>query len=182
MTCNEDYTAFMLDHAAGSLAGPLLLAGDVHIALSAQGQAMASHWDMIAGTLLETAPTDSCSHPRQKPKARPARALDSPDDIRQRAGEVRWRRGLSGVRYAPAGVRGCEFMQLQPGQAVPRHNHSTVEATIVLSGWLDVDGEMFGVGDLALGLPGQPHKPAARGNEPCICFVARGDKPFWRFS
>ena len=52
-------------------------------------------------------------------------------------------------------------MRLEPGQAVPAHGHSALEATIVLSGALDVDDEVFSVGDLVLGVPGERHKPAA---------------------
>lgn len=73
-------------------------------------------------------------------------------------------------------------MRLEPGRHVPAHSHSAIEATVVLRGALEVDGEVFEVGGLAIGEPGETHKPAAYGDEPCICFVARAERPFWRLT
>lgn len=96
------------------------------------------------------------------------------------SGDLSWRRGLSGVSYAPAGAPGARFMRLEPGQAAPAHGHGDLEATVVITGrFSDGHGE-YGPGDLVLAVPGTRHKPQTVGEEACICFVAQRPARFWR--
>ena len=176
------YHAFMLDHATGTLPPALMVAGDLHVCLSEDGAEAAAIWDAVGGALLEgsqlgeNGPTLSRRRPRRMRRPSPASLLSCDLD------RLSWRRGLSGVRHARAGVRGGAFMRLEPGQSVPAHGHSALEATVVLRGELRVGERVHRVGDLALGVPGQAHKPEAESDAACICFVGRGAKPFWRLT
>lgn len=172
----------MLDHATSSLPPALMLAGELHVHLSAQGAGVATVWDAVGGALLENAEPGEGGQGTRRRAARQAEHLPASDILARDLGQLRWRRGLSGVRHARAGVRGGAFMRLEPGQFVPAHGHSVTEATVVLRGELQVAEGNFTVGDLVIGVPGQSHRPGAGGPTTCICFVARAPKPFWRLS
>ena len=180
------YNAFMLDHAAGALSPGLKLAADLHVALSMEGAGQAAVWDTIGGALLER--QEVLAAPALRARRRSARdvpaAMTARSILRTDFGQLDWRRTLTSARRARTGIPGAHFMRLEAGETIPRHGHSALEATIVLEGQLAADGEIFGVGDLMLGLPGEPHKPGAYGEAPCICLVAsdRDRNKFWRLT
>ncbi len=177
------YDAFMLDHATSALPCALMVAGDLHVHLSPQGALAAGIWDAVGGALIEKlAGDEGTGITRKLPRKRAHTRVPAAKLMACDKDKLRWRRGLSGVRHARTGIRGGDFMRLEPGQAVPTHGHSALEATIVLSGALSVDDQVYSVGDLVLGVPGERHKPAAAGDEACICYVGRAPKPFWRLS
>lgn len=184
---DETYHAFMLDHAAGTMDEAMHVAGELHVRLSRQGQACAMVWEATGGCLLDSAESEESANDTPQQTARqkhdgPASAGEAERLLATSYQDLRWRRGLSGVQHAETGISGGKFMRLEPSQSVPRHSHSALEATVVLQGQLEVDGEIYEVGDIALGVPGVAHKPAAAGDEPCICYVARERRAFWRLS
>ena len=73
-------------------------------------------------------------------------------------------------------------MRLDPGQAVPAHGHTALEATVVLEGRFSDGHGIYQRGDIVLGRPGMRHQPAAYGEQCCVCYVAKEPTPFWRFS
>ena len=180
----DAYDAFMLDHAAGNLPAGLDLAAGLHAALSAQGAGHAAAWDAVGGALLERDEVMASPRNGQKRTRKPASApaMSVRDLLATDLDSLKWRRTITQARYAATGVPGARLMRLQPGQAIPRHGHSALEATVVMQGSLSVDSEVFRFGDLLLGVPGKPHKPVAGEDEPCICLVARAERPFWRLT
>jgi putative transcriptional regulator len=174
----------MLEHAAGALPAGLDLAAGLHVALSAGGAGRAATWDAVGGALLER--EDVMETPATRPARRyqpePAPAMSVHDLLATDLDALKWRRTITQARCVQTGVPGARFMRLQPGQSIPRHGHSALEATVVLRGILTVDGDVYRYGDLMLGLPGEAHKPGAGGDVPCICLVARGERPFWRLT
>ena len=180
---SDSYHSFMLDHAAGTLSPAMNLAGDLHVALSTDGQSVSDLWDSVAGALLERElGLDNPARSKRRRLRAQGTSCEVTDILYQDLEELPWRRGLSGVHQARLDVKGAHFMRLDPGQTVPRHGHSALEATVVMQGVLDVDGTAYHVGDLVLGVPGHAHRPSARGDEACVCFVAREPRPFWRFT
>ncbi|KCZ94204.1 cupin domain-containing protein [Hyphomonas johnsonii] len=181
MSTQESYATFMMDHAAGNHAEAFALAGDLHIALSADGAEAGLLWAVIGGALLENAaraaPRPAAGKRRQKAhrEYETAEMLLAGSDTM-----LDWKRGISGVAYARTATPGASFMKLEPGQAAPMHGHSNIEATVVLSGQFSDGHGVYSRGDLVLGEPGQRHKPAAIGDEQCICFVAEKPRPFWK--
>jgi mannose-6-phosphate isomerase-like protein (cupin superfamily) len=172
----------MLDHAAGNLAPAFALAGDMHVLLHTEGRKDALLWTVIGGALLEGGALDGQTAAIARPASDVSR---SPRLAGERAAELiacdkarlKWRRGLSGMTYAPTRTPHAKFMKLKPGQSAPLHGHSGLEATVVVHGrFSDGHGE-YSRGDLVFGKPGTRHRPRAEGNEVCICLVAQA--PHW---
>lgn len=181
MTARETYLTFMLDHAAGNHPQPFALACDLHVLMSREGAEIDTLWSVIGGALLETGRPAARIHSVRSRRAswkrrRPMTAEDMLD--KALAGPV-WRRGLSGVQYAPAGTPGARFMKLEPGKSAPMHGHGALEATVVIQGRFCDGHGTYERGDLVIGEPGMRHKPAAVGDEPCVCFVAQPPNHFW---
>ena len=165
MSLIEDtYTSFMMDHAAGQHDAAMSVAANLHVLLSDQGAAMNDIWRMAA---IEIA------------SDRGAQGSDDSigpacDVISKGYEQIKWRRGFSGAHYAKSPVAGGKFMRLMPGKSVPGHGHKKLEVTVVLEGQLtDGTGGIYNKGDIVFGVPGVRHKPAAHGDRPCICFVAK---------
>jgi len=179
----DTYHAFLMDYASGTLPAALNLAGELHTHLKPEARDEVAVWEAVGGLLIELDEGQPATAPSRVRRVVPgASPLTARDVLSVRFDDIRWRRGLSGVRHAGMGVRGGTFMRLDAGQAVPAHGHSVLEATVVLEGVLDVDGTSYEPGDIALGVPGLRHKPAAQGDHRCICYVARAPRPFWRLS
>jgi len=172
---NSDvYHAFMMDHAGGALASDLAIAAELHILLSEHGHQTAEIW-----TAARTA-LGGCG--RGPDKGQHAFLPEALELARGAFASGPWKRGLSGVYYAKRGKGRGKLMRLDPGQCAPEHSHSALEATVVLTGQFEDGHGVYARGDLVLGSPGMRHRPAAHGEEMCICFVAQDRLPFWRLS
>lgn len=179
---SETYTAFMLDRCTGALEPGLRVAADLHAALNPQGREAVGFWEAVGGALLEDAAEQVDAPRRRGHSSRDDEALAVADILSRDLTNLNWRRSLGGVQTCKSGIARAHFMKLEPEDTVPRHGHSAIEATVVLEGELEDDGIVYRRGDIALGVPGRSHRPAAHGNSACICFVARGKRPFWRLT
>lgn len=169
---SDAYHAFMMDHAGGALSMDMAIAAELHILLSETGHKTSDIWDAARHVLGAEAGPD-CEHTFLPEALELARSEFS---------TVPWKRGLSGVHYAKRGRGKGKLMRLDPGQSAPEHSHSALEATIVLKGQFEDGHGVYSRGDLVLGRPGVRHRPAAHGDEMCVCFVAQEPLPFWRLS
>lgn len=176
MTSPDTYSAFMLDHVSGSLSPAMHLAADIHRLMSSKGDDANTLWETVRSALIAKDNLGSCPsrHDRQITLAL--------DVIHTDYEQVKWRRGLSGVQYAKGIIKHGQLMRLRPHQSTFSHDHSTLEATVVLEGTLEDGFGRYDEGDILLAEPGLRHKPASYGNHGCTCFVARTTKPFWRFT
>lgn len=176
----ESYTSFMMDHAAGNHVGALEIAGDMHMLLNPAGAETAWLWSVVGGAMLEQQPEPTQTSPRKALPRKSSRVAESARELLEMADlSLKWKRGISGISYATTGTSGAKFMKLQPGQSAPAHGHGGLEATVVLAGQFTDGHGVYTRGDLVLGEPGKRHKPAAVGDETCICFVAETSNPLW---
>ena len=87
-----------------------------------------------------------------------------------------WRSKLGGVRGRKIN-RLCEpgvdarLLKIQPGAAIPHHDHSGQELTLVLQGGFSDETGVYHRGDVCTGEAGKPHTPVGLEGEPCICFA-----------
>lgn len=176
MATQDTYYAFMLDYAADNLSPSMLVAASIHRLISSRGNETALLWERVSSVLNAPQTADRYSAPDDRAMAA---ALDI---IHMDYSGIRWRRGLSGVKYAKIPEASGQLMRLEPGQNVFSHGHSSLEATVVLEGALDDGLGAYQHGDLLLAEPGMKHRPSASGNMACTCFVARSPKPFWRLT
>jgi len=171
---SDAYHAFMMDHAGGALSSDMAIAAELHILLSQKGHETADIWNatrMVLGV--------GDGHAEEYEHAFLPEALEL---ARGEYATVPWKKGLSGVHYAKRGKGRGKLMRLDPGQSAPEHSHSALEATVVLQGQFEDGHGVYARGDLVLGRPGVRHRPAAHGDEMCICYVAQEPLPFWRLS
>lgn len=171
---SDTYHAFMMDHAGGTLSTDMAIAAELHILLSDTGHETSDIWDAARHALGAASKRDvDCEH---------AFLPEALELARSEFSTVPWKRGLSGVHYAKRGRGKGKLMRLDPGQSAPEHSHSALEATVVLRGQFEDGHGVYSRGDLVLGRPGVRHRPAAHGDEMCVCFVAQEPLPFWRLS
>lgn len=171
---SDAYHAFMMDHAGGALSSDMAIAAELHILLSDKGQQTADVWAIARDVLRQADGKDPGIEHESLPEVL--------ELSRSEFSTVPWKRGFSGVHYAKRGRGKGKLMRLDPGQSAPEHSHSALEATVVLKGQFEDGHGIYSRGDLVLGRPGVKHRPAAHGDEMCICFVAQEPLPFWRFS
>ena len=182
-TRDDTYAAFMMDHAAGTHPESLALAGDLHMMLSPSAARAAFAWSIIGGALLENelADPEAIEALPERRFMKRKRAAASATGILEAAGKAAdWKKGLFGIPYMPMGVPGGRLMKLSPGQGVPKHAHTAIEATVVIEGELRDEFGHYRKGDLMLGEPGMHHKPVAAGSDTCICYVAEPPRFAWR--
>ncbi|MEM7492975.1 MAG: cupin domain-containing protein [Pseudomonadota bacterium] len=171
---SDTYQAFMLDHASGALSSDMALAAELHTLLCSEARETLTVWSVARDALGLWAN-----------EARETEHTFLPEALELAQGDfetVPWKRGLSGVHYAKRGKGRGKLMRLDPGQTAPEHSHSALEATVVLQGEFEDGHGVYKRGDLVLGRPGVPHRPAARGEEMCICYTANEPTKFWRLS
>jgi len=182
-TRDDTYAAFMMDHAAGNHPESLALAADLHMMLSPAAARAAFAWSIIGGALLESEESEAVAEqPEPERRYRKSQRTGAgAGAILDAAGQdVAWKHSLIGVPYHPVGVPGGKLMKLSPGQSVPRHAHTAIEATVVIQGELRDEFGYYRKGDLMLGEPGMHHKPVAAGEDTCICYVAEPPRFAWR--
>ena len=171
---SDAYQAFLLDHVAGNLSQEMALAAELHVLLSPEARQAVKTWSCAREALRGDRGNLADTSPEYLPEALELALADFDT--------VPWKRGLSGVHYAKRGKNAGRLMRLDPGQVAPEHSHSVMEATVVLEGEFEDGHGVYKRGDLVLGRPGIKHRPAAHGNQTCICFVGQEPLPFWRMT
>ncbi len=168
---SDNYDSFLLDYVSGALSPDLAMAADLHCLLDIEAREKASVMSMAKSEIAGKARLSTWQYLPE--------ALEL---ARSNFSTVPWRRGLSGAHFAKRGLNKGQLMRLDPGQRVPEHSHSTIEATVVLDGGFEDGRGRFLRGEIAILEQGERHQPQAVGDTPCICFVATGPKAFWRLS
>jgi putative transcriptional regulator len=89
---------------------------------------------------------------------------------------MKWRGIGGGSRMAmlPRPCCGSQIMALDiaPGRAMPRHEHTGVELTLVLRGAYNDEFGHYPTGTLAINEPGTVHTPVADARQGCVCISA----------
>jgi len=94
----------------------------------------------------------------------------------KRHNPAKWPRRPGGMREcALVALSGDEaevnLVRLMPGGGIPRHDHGAEELTLVLTGAFHDGHALYEAGDLCRAHPGLRHRPAVRGDTPCICLT-----------
>ena len=166
-------------YAAGSLDSGLRLLVDAHLDLAPQARTRLEAFERAAGAAFASeAPT------AMRPDALD-RTLDALSDARPTAprrkgvealalGRSRW--AGRGGRITPVRAPGSNLklflVSLEPGRAMLPHGHRSREWTVILRGrYRDEDG-LHVAGDFIEEDADCRHRPAAEGDETCVCLIA----------
>lgn len=175
---DNNYAAFMLDHAARRLPPAELLVADLHTALSPEGRQYAGMLDSAGGALLESVDPEFIGVGPMNTGEQEAPAGVSPPSSRLAPyleGDLLalpWRRDLVGVPTYRTIIPMARLLRLDPGERAPGHSHGRRDVTVVLQGAFADENGVYQKGDLAFAMPGLRHQPRAVGVEPCVCMVA----------
>jgi putative transcriptional regulator len=176
--------ATLLEYAAGTLPEALAVVAAVHIAQCTVCRQVLATLEATGGTLLEDVPPvplEPSAFDRllarldQPPRAPPPIVNPHLPEPLNRIHFGRWWPIGIGIWYRPMQAAGAAWGGLilgQPGRALPRHSHSGLEMTSILSGaFADGEGEYY-AGDLSEPENHHDQPPRVIGTEPCLCILA----------
>jgi putative transcriptional regulator len=188
----------LLDYASGALREPLALLVATHLALCPACRREIAALEAVGGALLDELPPepvadDSLAHvlarlDRPEAPDRPSGQAGEPDPaaagpvlpqpLRGYVGgsldRLAWRRlgPIAEARLLPDFDQlTTRLLRVGPGAAIPDHEHSGSELTLVLQGgFSDVTGHYLR-GDVAEADSTLDHRPVADDGEECVCLV-----------
>lgn len=152
-----------------------------HLMQCSQCQRTLAEFEAIGGALLDTLPPVPLAsgaldqlfdRPEQQTCPVLNAALPPPLD---RVPMRKWWPIGNGLRWRPLRVGGIAWAGLilaQPGRVFPRHGHSGIEFTCVLSGAFADGGYVYAAGDLDEPDANYDHPPMVVSAEPCLCVIA----------
>ena len=152
-----------------------------HLMQCSQCQRTLAEFEAIGGALLDTLPPVPLAsgaldqlfdRPEQQTCPVLNAALPPPLD---RVPMRKWWPIGNGLRWRPLRVGGIAWAGLilaQPGRVFPRHGHSGIEFTCVLSGAFADGGYVYAAGDLDEPDANHDHPPMVVSAEPCLCVIA----------
>jgi putative transcriptional regulator len=171
-------------YAAGILPEALALVAATHLGQCATCRESLATLEATGGVLLEDLPpvplsTDALDRlliRLGEPVAAPLPVLhpNLPPPL-NRVSLGRWWPIGRGTRYRPLVASGAAWGGLllaQPGRSLPRHGHSGLELTCILSGAFADGSGAYGAGDLSEPATDHDKPPVVIGAEPCLCVVA----------
>lgn len=185
----------ILSYANGSLGRPLALALGAHLDGCADCCRTLHLAEAMAGALLEDqTPAElderafakvlaQLETPAPRMATAPAAALTIPLPANLRHQHIGARRWLaSGIWIRPVlkdpadGTR-VYLLGAAPGKTLPRHGHSGVEMTQVLTGEFFDGGTRYGPGDFLEAGSDVEHSLMVGANEECVCLIASRGVP-----
>jgi putative transcriptional regulator len=185
----------ILSYANGSLGRPLALALGAHLDGCGQCCRTLGLAEAVAGALLEDeTPAELDERAFSKVLARldapvagtapppaAAIAMPLPANLRhQRIGARRWLAPGIWIRPVlkdPAEGTRVYLLGAAPGKTLPRHGHSGVEMTQVLTGEFFDGGTRYGPGDFLEAGSEVEHSLMVGANEECVCVIASRGVP-----
>ncbi len=186
----ETLDSLFARYVAGSLAEPVRVLVNAHLAISTSNRAMVEAMESLAGHSMESLKPIDLSDREERLEAifaAPQFASDTrlvpetsilPPELLRLVGhdieQIPWRSKMPGYReYSLGEIDGYEatMLWIKAGRKMPSHTHDGAELTLVLDGaFSDINGR-YGRGDIALADENTDHRPIAEDGRPCICFA-----------
>ncbi len=180
--------SWLLDYASGALGEAESLLVAVHATLCPSCRATIEAHEAAAGALLSRATSSALSAGaldavlQRLDEPAPATPLPVHDSLFPvaltgylgRSNQLDWEVVVPGIRVvvlpidAPMPVR---LFELAPGLQVPRHTHTGIERTLVISGSYTDDDGTFARGDLGLRDGTRDHNQRIDDGEACLALV-----------
>jgi putative transcriptional regulator len=104
--------------------------------------------------------------------------LDLPEPLRElaleAAGRTGWKFAGPGLKVLPLDLDSDEdvdLLRIEPGHGAPKHDHSGMEYTLVVTGAFSDEAGTFGPGDVSIRQPGEVHRPIADPGPVCFALA-----------
>lgn len=182
----------LMAYSAGSLPEAYSLVVACHLSLCLACRAQAESFDVVGGTLLDTAritavSDDSFAQTMKRIKAgapeapakRPLGDAILPQPLTDYVGggvdAIRWKTIGGGVRQSVLKTDAeatARLLYIPAGMEMPDHGHKGLEMTMVLQGAFSDEGDRFARGDVEIGDEDLEHTPIAEAGADCICLAA----------
>ena len=171
-------------YAAGSLPQALAVVTATHLGLCSACRRSLSTLEATGGALLdELTPVPLSGDALDRLLARTDEPAPAPPPVLNpelpaplnRLVLGRWWPIGFGVRYRPLPAVGAAWGGLilaQPGRSLPRHGHSGLELTCILSGSFADGSGAYLAGDLSEPVTDHDQPPVVIGTVPCLCIIA----------
>jgi putative transcriptional regulator len=174
----------LADYATGMLPEALALVASTHLGYCRACQRSLAMLETAGGLLLEELPpvplsvgaldrlllrTNEPSQPHS-----PVLNPDLPAPLDRVAFGRWWPIGF-GVRYRPLLTGGSAWgglLRAQPGRPLPRHAHTGLELTCILTGAFADGSGQYGAGDVCEPVTDHDRPPVVVGSGPCLCVIA----------
>lgn len=184
MITHHPTEATLLAYAAGTLPEALAVVAALHIGQCSVCQQTLATLETAGGALLDEVPPAPLTNgaldrlmariDEPPPPLPPILNPNLPAPLNRIALGRWWPIGI-GIWYRPMRTAGPGWAGLilgHPGRSLPRHDHTGLEITCILSGaFVDGDGE-FHAGDLSEPLTDHDQPPLVIGSEDCLCVIA----------
>jgi putative transcriptional regulator len=184
MIAHHPSEATLAAYAAGTLPEALALVAATHLGQCAACRGSLATLEATGGALLEDLPPVALSVDaldrlllrlgEPAPSTPPVLNPELPAPL-NRVVLGRWWPMGRGTRYRPLVTSGAAWGGLllaQPGRSLPRHGHSGLELTCILSGAFADGSGAYGAGDLSEPETDHDQPPVVIGAEPCLCVIA----------
>lgn len=199
---SEHFSELYAAYAAGCLDPAFALMVETQSRLRPDILRSVAASDMIAGSLLETAPKAALSEGALDRALGAIEALGAADAVSIKAahaagsameemlalpeplrgaaleavGEAGWKslgRGLTRLKMGVSKGMETELYRIMPGGRIPHHTHAGREYTLVVSGGFTDERGSYGPGDALLNQPGDYHQPVGDAGDVCYALVIR---------
>ncbi len=95
-------------------------------------------------------------------------------EVGAKVDDLKWKFRLPGLHECELeGFDGeqVSLLRAKPGTRILHHTHEGDEATLILTGQMEDDGIVYGVGDVAIADHNDNHRPQIVGDEVCYCLI-----------
>ncbi len=184
---NEHLAAY----ANGSLSDGMSLLVGAHLTYCPECRRRGDGYEALAGAVFDASPADvaapsldatlamlDAAPAQEAPAITVENGSPFPAPIQRVLGkslsDIRWSFRLPGVHeYVMDGFDGesVSIMRVRPGRAMPHHTHEGEEATLILSGEMEDQGNNYIRGDVAIADHNDDHHPKVVGDELCYCLI-----------
>lgn len=189
------YDMVMMQYAAGTLTPAHDVMIQSHLCLRPEQKHVISYYETLGGALMsqlgeEAMTANALDHVLSRLNQDEDPSPTSPannscpiypqvlvDYCGWNAQSTPWKTLLPGVFSATPEKQKAQLLKVTPGTAMPEHDHSDIEYTLLLDGSYSDESGQYNRGDLVIMDNHMEHKPIADHEQGCICLIINEKPP-----
>lgn len=191
---NQLYDMVMMQYAAGTLSEAHHIMIQSHLTLRPEQGNVLKYYETIGGELMNELNADMApdaldtvlSRLNEKDAPKKPQPINDACNIYPQAlvnycgwtaKSTPWKKLLPGVECATPEGQKAQLLKVAPGVAMPEHDHSDIEYTLLLDGSYRDESGHYTRGDLVIMDDHMEHKPIADLKTGCICLILNEKPP-----